>query len=189
MRTTHYRFASVFTVTVPAARLWDALVVPETWLKAYPDVEDWKVTDHGDQDHLGQRFRVIHRASAFHKLRYDVEVVTSRAPDRLGWRIVGDIVGAATWELEELDDVTDVRMTWEVGTTKWWMNLLAPLFRRLFVAQYKRSMGDAVAALAEAVGGRANRLRVTEGKSVARSGASALGSGVMLAAVVSNKRD
>jgi hypothetical protein len=52
----------------------------------------------------------------------------------------GELVGSGIWRLRQVGDVTDVRYDWEVRTTKFWMNLLAPLARPIFAWNHEGVM-------------------------------------------------
>lgn len=186
--TTWYRFATVFTIDVEPHRIWDALTAPKGWLAAYPDVEHWEQKARGGADHLGDRYAIVHHVTGPVKLRYDVEVVRTRIPDRLAWRVTGDVAGTGTFELEQLDDVTDIRFTWEVATTRRWMNVLAPIIRRQLIREYKRSVAAAVHSLARTVDGRATRVRTSEGKQVPNGTAIRITAGLLVLAAVAPKR-
>lgn len=186
--TTWYRFATVFTIDVEPQRIWDALILPGGWLADHPDIEHWTAKARGGADHLGDRYGVDHHVGGPVTLRYDLEVVQSRAPYRLTWRVTGDLAGTAAFELDELDGVTDLRFTWEVATTKRWMNVAAPLIRRQMVREYKRSVVAAVNGLADAVGGRATRIRTSEGKQVPQATAIRFAAGLLVLAAVTPRR-
>jgi hypothetical protein len=44
----------------------------------------------------------------------------------------GELEGTGTWAFEEKDGITYVRYDWQVRTTRWWMNLVAPIARPFF---------------------------------------------------------
>lgn len=185
---TWYRFATVFTIDVEPQRIWDVLTAPGGWLANYADVEHWTQTARGDHNHVGDRYDIAHHAVGPMKLNYHIEVVTSRPPDRLAWRVTGDVAGAGTWELDELDSVTDLRFTWEVTTTRRWMNVFAPIIRRQMVRTYRRSVAASVTSLAEAVGGRATRVRTSEGKQVPNGTAIRFAAGLLVLAAVTRRQ-
>lgn len=185
---TWYRFATVFTVDVAPDRLWAAITAPGGWLAGYADVLEWDMVSRGGLDHVGDRYRIVHHVAGPVKLRYDLEVVASRFPDRLAWRVTGDVAGTGTWELEQLDDVTDVRFTWEVTTTKRWMNALTPVIRGQMIREYKRSVAEAVGALAGDLEARVSRVRTSEGKQVAKATAVRFAAGLLVLAAVSGRQ-
>jgi len=185
---TWYRFATVFTIDVEPRRIWDAVTDPEGWIGSYPDIEDWQMSARGGADHIGDRYRIVHRVAGPLSLYYTMEVVAGRAPDRMAWRVTGDVAGTGTWELEELDGVTDVRFTWEVATTRRWMNVMAPLIRRQMVREYRRSTATAINALADHVDGRASRVRTSEGKQVPQATAIRFAAGLLTLAAVTNRK-
>jgi hypothetical protein len=44
----------------------------------------------------------------------------------------GELTGRGRWGLREDGGGTRVTYRWEVATTRWWMNLVAPVCRPLF---------------------------------------------------------
>jgi hypothetical protein len=54
------------------------------------------------------------------------------APRELELAAEGDLGGTGRWDLEQQGEVTSVRYSWDVRTTKAWMNLAAPFARPLF---------------------------------------------------------
>lgn len=60
----------------------------------------------------------------------------------------GDLEGAGRWDFLQDGKVSIVRCEWHVRSTKWWMNLLAPIARRMFIRNHARVMARGAEGLA-----------------------------------------
>ena len=74
------------------------------------------------------------------KLPYGVEfeIATTRVerPHLLEGDADGELAGVGRWRLFEHGGVTAVVYEWNVRTTRWWMNLLAPVAKPVFEANH-----------------------------------------------------
>ena len=48
----------------------------------------------------------------------------------------GELEGSGAWTLWSGEGATHIRYDWNVRTTRWWMNLLAPVARPLFARNH-----------------------------------------------------
>jgi hypothetical protein len=60
----------------------------------------------------------------------------------------GELDGVGRWTLTPDDGGTLVRYDWDVRTTKWWMNLAAPVARPVFTWNHDALMSEAAQSLA-----------------------------------------
>lgn len=60
----------------------------------------------------------------------------------------GDLEGTGRWLFSSEGAVSVVRYEWQVRSTRWWMNLIAPLARPLFIRNHARLMAQGAAGLA-----------------------------------------
>lgn len=64
----------------------------------------------------------------------------------------GELEGTGRWMLTSEDGWTRVRYTWDVRTTRWWMNLLAPVARPAFNWNHDELMREGGESLARRLG-------------------------------------
>jgi hypothetical protein len=62
--------------------------------------------------------------------------------------VTGELDGVGRWTLTPVDGGTLVRYDWDVRTTRWWMNLAAPVARPAFVWNHDAVMREATESLA-----------------------------------------
>ena len=69
-------------------------------------------------------------------------VTSAKPPTELDGRAFGELEGTGRWRLSAENGGTKVVYYWDVQTTKWWMNLLAPLARPAFKWNHDQVMED-----------------------------------------------
>jgi hypothetical protein len=82
------------------------------------------------------------------RLAFEATITRVEPPRELELRAEGELAGTGRWDLEQQGEVTSARYTWDVRTTKPWMNLAAPIARPLFTWNSKGVMLEAGQGLA-----------------------------------------
>jgi Polyketide cyclase / dehydrase and lipid transport len=149
-----YHFVTVYRLEAPIGRVWETL----RDFRSYPI---WsKGIFHAQQLQAGAaagedgriRFKVRRRLPF--TLAFDATVTRTLPPRLLELRAVGELEGVGRWTLWQEEAVTTARYTWDVCTTKRWMNLLAPLARPVFAWNHDGVMREAGHGLARHLGTR-----------------------------------
>ena len=112
------------------------------------DVHRVEELDPGDADGLGRRQQLEFTTRLPYRLGFDIRVRHLQPPTTLEAVATGELEGIGRWTLTPDDGGTLVRYTWDVRTTKWWMNLAAPLARPLFIWNHDALMREAAESLA-----------------------------------------
>ena len=134
---TDYAFRTLWRADAPIERVYGAIEDAEAWPAWWPGVRRVERLADGDADGVGTRYRFEFRSRLPYSLVFDVRVAQVQRPTRLVGEASGELAGIGTWTLQAADDGwTDVRYDWNVRTTRWWMNLLAPLARLAFVRNH-----------------------------------------------------
>lgn len=134
-----YRFVSRFVLSCGPSVVFAAVLEPEPWLGALDHVRRLERLDAGDERAVGRRYATVVGASPY-RLRWVMEAVAVEPDRRIQWVADGDLSGRGTWELVATAPGTLVTSTWQVHTTPWWMRVLAPVARPLFVRNHDRVM-------------------------------------------------
>ena len=149
-----FHFRTEMQLAASDERVWKVLVDPTSW----PDWWRWlrrvTVIAPGRADVLGAAYHFEFRTALPYTLTFDSETVRIAPPSLLESRATGELAGTGLWEVAERDGVTMVRYTWIVATTRWWMNLLAPVARPAFSWNHGVLMRDFAAGLARHLGVR-----------------------------------
>jgi hypothetical protein len=110
----------------------------------------------------GARYRTAFGTALPYTLSFDLLVTAADRPRALDSVASGELQGSGHWRLQEASaGGTNVRYVWLVGTTKRWMNLLAPVARPAFSWNHDVLMRDFVAGVGVQTGTAIRAVRNT----------------------------
>jgi uncharacterized protein YndB with AHSA1/START domain len=127
-----YHYISTWQLQAPIERVWPAISDLERLPAWYPAVQEVQTLAAGDADGVGSRVRYLIKGRLPMRLAFEATITRVVPPRELELRAEGELAGTGRWEIEQRAEVTSVRYTWDVRTTKAWMNLAAPVARPLF---------------------------------------------------------
>jgi uncharacterized protein YndB with AHSA1/START domain len=148
-----YRFLTTWCLGAPIEPVWDAIYDSERWPQWWRGVERVVELAPGDEDNLGRRAAYTWRSRLPYELTFEVELTRQQRPHLLAGEASGELAGTGTWRLSEGGGVTTVLYDWDVHTTRFWMNVLAPLARPVFARNHDWVMkrgGEGLARLLDA---------------------------------------
>jgi uncharacterized protein YndB with AHSA1/START domain len=152
-----YAIRTVFAVAAPIEDVFEAVLAPHRWLTRMHHVRDLEPLAAGGPDGEGTRYRTTVSAALPYQLRWEMEAVRVLAPELIEWRAEGDLSGVGTWELSTVGGGTEVCSNARLRTTRWWMALLEPVARPLFVRNHDVVMRAGVDTLADHLGAEVTR--------------------------------
>lgn len=127
-----YDFLTCWCVEAPIERVFavlnDSAAYPQWW-KGVTAVE---VLEPGGADGVGELARWSWRSALPYTLRFDSRVTRVEAPYLIEGRASGELEGTGIWRLFSDPASTAVLYSWQVRTTKPWMNIWGPLARPAF---------------------------------------------------------
>jgi hypothetical protein len=106
--------------------VWQALERVEDWPEWWRGVQ--RVTELEPE----RRYAIAWRSRIPYELEFEFTVRETDAPCSMIGDATGELTGTGHWRLFECQGVTAVTYEWNVRTTKAWMNLLAPVAKRIF---------------------------------------------------------
>jgi hypothetical protein len=127
-----YAFLTTWLIEADREDVWDVIDDVAAWPEWWRGVVRVEQLDAGDENGVGGRHAIEWRARLPYPIEF--EFVTDRVerPRLMEGRAFGELAGTGCWRLFEQDGVTAVTYDWRVGTTKPWMNALAPVARPAF---------------------------------------------------------
>ena len=149
-----YRFVSSWRIAAPVQDVWSAIHDAQRWPTWWPSVRSVEVIEPGDEAGVGRLLRFTFTTRLPYTISFESRIVEVSRPHAIEGRVQGELDGSGRWELAAEDaGETVARYTWDVRTTKPWMNLLAPLAGPVFRWNHDALMregGECLAALLDA---------------------------------------
>ena len=148
-----YRFLTTWLLEADRERIWDAIYESERWPEWWHGVEEAEKLAEGDEAGVGQEGRYVWKAKLPYRVEFFIRTTRVERPFLLEGDATGELAGVGRWRLFEQGGVTAVVYEWNVRTTRWWMNLLAPVARPVFQANHDyvmRNGGEGIAKLLDA---------------------------------------
>jgi len=127
-----YHFVTDVEVAVAPDQVWGVLADPTTWPAWWRELRRAELLAPGGEGGVGRRYRLEFRTALPYTIGFESETTRMSRPTVWEARIAGDLEGTGLYEVTSLDGRSRVRHTWLVGTTKPWMNALAPVARPAF---------------------------------------------------------
>lgn len=127
-----YHFVSTWSLEAPIESVWDAIQHSESWPSWWRGVPHVEELVRGDDNGIGNVRRYTFRSLLPYDLVFDMRTTRADAPHALEGTATGELTGTGRWSLEQVGAETRVRYEWDVGTSRPWMNALAPLAAPLF---------------------------------------------------------
>lgn len=147
-----YEFLTAWLLRSPAGPVWDALWDVDTWPQWWKGVTGFTEHEPAGPDGLGRRFTLVWRSALPYDLEVETTTVAAERPFLIQGHARGELEGTGRWRLYERADETAVLYDWKVGTTKPWMNRLAPLARPAFEWNHDHVMRRGGEGLARRLG-------------------------------------
>ncbi len=142
-----YRLLTIWRIEAPLEEVYAAIQNSLRWPEWWPSVRAVKQLAAGDAEGVNSVWRYGWQG----KLPYQVvfEVCATRVEKLVAIEGVarGDLDGFGRWNFTREGVVSIVRCEWHVRSTLWWMNLLAPIARSLFIRNHARVMAQGGAGL------------------------------------------
>jgi len=157
-----YSFVTIWRVAAPIERVYGAIRDSHAWPSWWPTVLAVEDVAPGDERGIGAVRRYTFKGRLPYTLTYDLRVARVEEPTSLGGVASGELEGTGVWTLTaDGPSTTTVRYDWNIRTTRWWMNLLAPLAGSVFRSNHDFVMSDGRVGLARLLGVEVTGLRAT----------------------------
>jgi hypothetical protein len=144
---TAYSFVTDWRFKAPLTEVWAELDAAEHYTEWWPSIIaycDLSPEIHG----LGARAERVVRGRLPYSLRYTTVVTGYSPPHEIAYDAVGDLTGQGRFVLDEYNDQTRVLFYWDVATSGFWLNLLAPALKPLFAWNHNWVMAQGQRGLA-----------------------------------------
>ncbi len=127
-----YSFITTWKIKAPLARVWDLLYKQEDWPSWWKGVMEVKPLQGGNNTDIGKKIRYTWKSFVPYTLSFDMTSVSIIPHSYMEGHASGELEGVGKWYFEEENGITTIQYTWEVNTTKKWMNVLTPVLKPAF---------------------------------------------------------
>jgi hypothetical protein len=127
-----YSFVSTWRIFAPIDQVWEVIHATMRWPERWRGVEQVIELKRGDPDGIGGVQKYTWKSILPYRLSFEVEATRIVKPTLAEGKATGDLAGKGTWLLSQKGEITTVTYLWDVSTTRFWMNLLAPIARPFF---------------------------------------------------------
>jgi len=149
-----YSFVTEWRLDAPIERVYDALHDSLAWPDWWPAVKSVEeIRPASDRGGIGSVRRYTFKGSLPYSLSFDMTVERLQPPTALAGRAAGELEGTGVWALREEDGQTVARYDWNVRTTRWWMNIVAPFARGVFKSNHDLVMRSGAKGICGLLGG------------------------------------
>jgi hypothetical protein len=138
----NYHFETVWLIPAPLPDVWETILQTDAWPSWWKGVQSVQLIATGDENGIGSRRHFVWRSKLPYTLAFDMEVTRIEPMSRIEGRASGELEGTGIWHLEDTGALVRVQYNWDVRTTRWWMNLLAPIARPMFAWNHNYVMNN-----------------------------------------------
>ncbi len=136
----NYNFTTIWKFKAPVEAVWNEIKRMDAWPIWWEYVTKVELLRQGDADEIGSIRRITWKTALPYSLTFDSELMEMERYKRMEGRAFGELEGKGTWLFSHESGLTTVQYDWQVNTTKFWMNLLAPIARPIFAWNHDKVM-------------------------------------------------
>lgn len=148
-----YRLLTIWRIEAPLPEVYAAIHNTPRWPHWWPGVEKVEQISAGKADGIHSVWRYVWQGQLPYQVMFEACPTRIEAQRLIEGSTRGDLEGTGRWQFSRRGPISTVSCYWHVHSTRWWMNLLAPLARPLFIHNHAHIMtqgGQALARLLQA---------------------------------------
>lgn len=127
-----YSFITTWKIKAPLWQVWDVLYNQEEWPGWWKGVKKVEPLQNGDSNNIGKKMRYSWKSFLPYTLSFEMTSIKIVPQKYMEGQASGELEGVGRWYFAEEKGITTVQYTWDVNTTKKWMNTLAPVLKPAF---------------------------------------------------------
>lgn len=124
-----YSFLTTWCVDAPIERVWDVIYASERYPEWWKGVRSVTQLEPGGEHGVGSLWHFEWRSRLPYSLQFDMRITRSEPPHLLQSQAVGELEGVGVYRLFSSPLGTAILYSWDVSTTRVWMNRIAPVAR------------------------------------------------------------
>ncbi len=149
---TEYRLLTIWRIEAPLAAVYAAIHDSPHWPDWWPGVKKVELVATGDADGIDSVLRYFLHGRLPYRMAFVVRATRIEKEVTIEGTVQGDLAGIGRWRFSHQGKVSIVEYEWHVLGTRWWMNLIAPLARSMFIRNHGIVMRQGAEGLARLLG-------------------------------------
>lgn len=143
-----YHLQTVWRIEAPLEAAYAAIEDTLRWPDWWPSVRKVEQISAGDAKGIGSVRRYVWQGRLPYRVAFDVCATRVDALAALDGVATGDLAGIGRWRFSSQGKLSVIHYEWHVHSKRWWMNLVAPVARAIFVRNHAQIMEQGGKALA-----------------------------------------
>lgn len=143
-----YHLLTIWRINAPLTQVYNAIYDSLHWPDWWPGSEKVETIADGNSDGTNNIRRYSWRGNLPYPIIFNVRATCIRNQEAIEGMAEGDLEGLGRWHFSREGAVSVVCFEWHVRSTKWWMNLLAPFARSIFIKNHMQLMDQGGKGLA-----------------------------------------
>lgn len=143
-----YHLLTIWRIEAPLEKVFAAVQDSLHWPEWWPSVRKVEQLATGRTDGIDSVWSYSWQGQLPYRVRFEVCATRIEKLVAIEGTTRGDLEGSGCWHFSRLGAVSVVRCEWHVRSTRWWMNLFAPVARALFVRNHAQVMAQGGESLA-----------------------------------------
>lgn len=139
---------TIWHIDAPLDVVYAAILDSRRWPDWWSSVCNVEEVAAGDAEGINSVWRYSWQGRLPYRVVFEVRATRIEKLVAIEGSTRGDLEGVGRWNFLHDGTVSIVRCEWHVRSTKWWMNLLAPIARRMFIRNHARVMARGAEGLA-----------------------------------------
>lgn len=147
-----YRLLTIWRIEAPLEEVYAAIHNSPHWADWWPGMQKVEEVAAGDANGINSVLRYFWQGRLPYRMVFEVRATRIEKCVAIEGSVQGDLEGVGRWHSINEGAVCVVRYEWHVRSTRWWMNLIAPVARSMFVRNHGIIMRQGAEGLARRLG-------------------------------------
>lgn len=139
---------TIWRIEAPLEAVYTVIQDSLRWPEWWPGMEKVEQTAAGDTDGIDSIRRYYWRGKLPYPVVFEVRTTRIEKLVVIEGTARGDLEGVGRWHFARQGAVSLVHYEWHVHSTRWWMNLIAPVARSMFIRNHALIMAQGGEGLA-----------------------------------------
>lgn len=143
-----YHLLTIWRIEAPLVKVYAAIHDSPCWPDWWPGVQKVEQEASGDANGVNSIWRYSWQGHLPYRVVFEVCATRVEKLVAIEGIARGDLEGIGRWYFSRQGAVSIVRCEWHVRSTLWWMNLIAPVARSMFIRNHALVMAQGGEGLA-----------------------------------------